>query len=80
MPRFDPSTTSGNALASLFRVWCPLRGDDPDGEVDGCDMTQAIAEHFEALGLDVGGPAAQVDGPPAVTPPPRKRARPPADS
>ncbi|MEU4266210.1 hypothetical protein ACYCCF_30150 [Streptomyces argenteolus] len=63
MLTFDPTTTSGSALASLFRVWCSLRGTDPEGEVDGADMTQAVAEHFEALGLDVGGPADQVDAP-----------------
>ncbi|MFE7759635.1 hypothetical protein [Streptomyces sp. NPDC057429] len=63
MLTFDPTTTSGTALASLFRVWCSLRGTDPQGEVNGGDLTQAVAEHFEALGLDVGGPASQVDAP-----------------
>ncbi|MFI8265341.1 hypothetical protein [Streptomyces sp. NPDC085665] len=63
MLTFDPTTTSGEALADLFRAWCELRGDDPDGDVNGGDMVDAVADAFEALGLDVGGPASQVDMP-----------------
>lgn len=61
MLKFDPTTTSGNALASLFRTWCELRGDDPEAEVDGGDLVTAVAEMFQDLDLDVGGPASQVD-------------------
>ncbi|MFB8026895.1 MULTISPECIES: hypothetical protein [unclassified Streptomyces] len=60
---FDPTTSSGKALVSLFRTWCALRGDDPEGGVNGGDLVEAVAERFEALGLDVGGPASQVDDP-----------------
>lgn len=61
---FDPTTTSGKALTSLFRTWCALRGDDdPEGDINGGDLVEAVAEHFEALGLDVDGPASQVDAP-----------------
>ncbi|MFG3132937.1 hypothetical protein ACGFZU_35215 [Streptomyces tendae] len=58
---FDPTTTSGAAVAELFRTWCRLRGDDPEGEVSGADFVTAAGELFEDLGLDVGGPASQVD-------------------
>ncbi|MFF9192593.1 hypothetical protein [Streptomyces rochei] len=57
---FDPTTTSGAAVAELFRTWCRLRGDDPEGEVSGADFVTAAGELFEHLGLDVGGPASQV--------------------
>ncbi|MFF4248976.1 hypothetical protein ACFYY2_31545 [Streptomyces sp. NPDC001822] len=60
---FDPTTTSGEELASLFRTWCALRGDDPEGDINGGDLVEAVGQHFEALGLDVGGPASQVDAP-----------------
>ncbi|MGW7196168.1 hypothetical protein [Streptomyces chryseus] len=60
MLTFDPTTTSGNALASLFRTWCELRGADPDGDVNGGDMVDELSTQFEALGLDVGGPVSQV--------------------
>jgi hypothetical protein len=58
---FDPTTTSGAAVAGLFRTWCRLRGDDPEGEVDGGDFVTAASEMFTELGLNVGGPASQVD-------------------
>lgn len=62
MRTFDPTiSTSGRALADLFRTWCRLRGDDPDGEVNGGDLVTAVGEMFEGLGLDVGGPASQVE-------------------
>lgn len=62
MRTFDPIiSTSGRALADLFRTWCRLRGDDPEAEVDGGDLVTAVSEMFEGLGLDVGGPASQVD-------------------
>ncbi|WP_329317231.1 hypothetical protein OG723_44480 (plasmid) [Streptomyces sp. NBC_01278] len=63
MLTFDPTTTSGEALADLFRAWCELRGDDPDGDVNGGDMVDAVADAFLALGLDIGGSASQVDMP-----------------
>ncbi|MGY4967085.1 hypothetical protein ACWDEE_40260, partial [Streptomyces sp. 900105245] len=63
MLAFDPSTTSGQALADLFRTWCELRGPDPDGEVSGGDLTEAVSAMFSGLGLDVGGPESQVDMP-----------------
>ncbi|MYX26819.1 hypothetical protein GTY75_09075 [Streptomyces sp. SID8381] len=58
---FDPTTTSGHAIAELFRTWCRLRGEAPEAEVDGGDLVTAVGEMFESLGLDVGGPASQVD-------------------
>ncbi|MFE1289701.1 hypothetical protein [Streptomyces sp. NPDC058751] len=62
MRTFDPTiSTSGRALADLFRTWCHLRGDDTDGEVDGGDLVKAVGEMFEGLGLNTGGPASQVD-------------------
>ena len=63
MLAFDPTTNSGHAFAVLFRRWCELRGDDPEGEVDGADMLEALAQQFDALGLDIGGPASQLDVP-----------------
>jgi hypothetical protein len=61
MRNFDPSTTSGDAIAGLFHTWCRLRGDDPEGEVDGGDFVTAASEMFADLGLDISGPASQVD-------------------
>ncbi|MEU5958275.1 hypothetical protein [Streptomyces sp. NPDC047525] len=63
MLTFDPTTTSGAALADLFRTWCKLRGDDPEGEVAGCDMMNALQATFKDLGLDVGGPVTQLEVP-----------------
>ncbi|MEU2462104.1 hypothetical protein ABZ604_31545 [Streptomyces sp. NPDC012473] len=63
MLSFDPTSTSGEAIASLFRAWCELRGDDPDGDINGGDLVDAVAQEFVALGLDVDGPAGQVDVP-----------------
>ncbi|MFD3967482.1 hypothetical protein ACFWRG_34565 [Micromonospora tulbaghiae] len=63
MLTFDPSTTSGKALADLFRTWCKLRGTDSEGEVSGAALVEAVEDMFGALGLDVGGPKVQVDMP-----------------
>ncbi|MGQ4404388.1 hypothetical protein ACN6K4_006012 [Streptomyces hayashii] len=63
MPSFDPNTTSGEALANLFYTWCELRGPDPEAEVDGGDLAEAVAGMFTSLGLDVAGPDSQVDMP-----------------
>ncbi|WP_435060500.1 hypothetical protein [Streptomyces sp. bgisy060] len=63
MLAFDPSTTSGEALANLFRTWCRLRGPDPEGAVSGAGLAEAVEGMFNALGLDLGGPEAQVDKP-----------------
>ncbi|WP_197371132.1 hypothetical protein, partial [Streptomyces clavuligerus] len=59
MLTFDPSTAS----AKLFHTWCELRGPDPEGEVRGGDLVEAVAAMFGAIGLDVGGPESQVDVP-----------------
>lgn len=56
-------TASDRALADLFRRWCALRGDDPDGDVNGGDLVEAVTEMFASLGLDVQGPSSQVDSP-----------------
>ncbi|MFD6335341.1 hypothetical protein ACFWGI_37970 [Streptomyces niveus] len=61
MPTFDPTTTSGVAVADLFRTWCALRGDMPGAQVDGIELAKAVGEMFQALGLDPVGPASQVD-------------------
>lgn len=59
---FPPlATASGNAVADLFRTWCRLRGDKPEGEVDRIELTTVVSEMFQDLGLDVAGPASQVD-------------------
>ncbi|WP_209446238.1 hypothetical protein [Streptomyces sp. MZ04] len=63
MLTFDPTTTSGVALAGLFRTWCRLRGDDTEGEVSRGDMMSALGATFQNLGLVVGGPATQLDVP-----------------
>lgn len=61
MLTFDPTTTSGNAIADLFRTWCRLRGEKPEKEVDRIELTTVVSEMFQDLGLDVAGPASQVD-------------------
>lgn len=61
MRTFDPTTTSGNAVADLFRTWCRLRGDKPGADVDRIELTTSVGEMFQDLGLDVAGPASQVD-------------------
>ncbi|MBT1188676.1 hypothetical protein HET69_33020 [Streptomyces sp. CJ_13] len=63
MPSFDPTTTSGEALANLFYTWCELRGSDTEEEVDGGDLVEAVKDMFTALGLDIAGPDSQVDMP-----------------
>ncbi|MFD6967373.1 hypothetical protein [Streptomyces sp. NPDC059949] len=63
MLSFDPTTTSGEALANLFYTWCELRGSDPEAEVDGGDLVEAVKDMFTDLGLDVAGPDSQVDMP-----------------
>jgi hypothetical protein len=61
MRTFDPTTTSGTALAELFRTWCQLRDNTPELGMDGGVLVGAVRETFETLGLDVDGPASQVD-------------------
>lgn len=63
MLTFDPTTTSGAALANLFRRYCELRGPNPEGEVSGGDMLQALTVAFEDIGLDVHGDGTQLDVP-----------------
>ncbi|MFF4276199.1 hypothetical protein [Streptomyces sp. NPDC001536] len=61
MLNFDLTTTSGRAIAELFRTWCSMGGNDPDSPVDGGDWMTAVNQWFESLGLDVHGSASQVD-------------------
>lgn len=63
MLTFDPTTTSGGVLADLFRRYCELRGPNPEGEVSGGDMLQALTAAFEDIGLDVHGDGTQLDVP-----------------
>ncbi|MEY9840630.1 hypothetical protein [Streptacidiphilus sp. EB103A] len=58
--KFDTTTSSGQAVAELFVYWCELRGEDPEGEVDGGFIVHALSQAFEALGLDIGGPPSQL--------------------
>ncbi|MEU7072870.1 hypothetical protein AB0B30_27445 [Streptomyces narbonensis] len=63
MLHFDPATTSGSAVASLFRVWCSLRDADPGRRPAAAELAGAVEEMFADLGLDLDGPPAQVQPP-----------------
>ncbi|WP_405759613.1 hypothetical protein [Streptomyces sp. NBC_00073] len=63
MLHFDPTTTSGSAVASLFRAWCSLRDAGPARRPDAAELADAVGEMFACLGLDPSGPPAQVDPP-----------------
>lgn len=63
MLRFDPTTTSGSAVATLFRTWCSMRNADSTSGLEGSPLTETLKEAFVDLGLDLVGPASQVDAP-----------------
>ncbi|GGR81748.1 hypothetical protein GCM10010269_21200 [Streptomyces humidus] len=63
MLHFDPATTSGSAVASLFRVWCSLRETGPGHRPEAAELASAVEEMFAGLGLDPDGPPAQVEPP-----------------
>ncbi|MGD1220616.1 hypothetical protein AB9Q10_19550 [Streptomyces krungchingensis] len=63
MLRFDPATTSGSAVASLFRVWCSLRDAGPGRRPEAVELADAVEEMFVSLGVDPAGPPAQVELP-----------------
>lgn len=63
MLRFDPTTTSGSAVAALFRTWCSMRDADSTGGLGGSPLAEAVEEAFVDLGLDLAAPASQVDVP-----------------
>ncbi|MFD8882076.1 hypothetical protein ACFV0H_06075 [Streptomyces erythrochromogenes] len=63
MLHFDPATTSGSAVASLFRVWCSLRDAGPVRQPEAAELADAVEEMFAGLGLDPAGPPAQVEPP-----------------
>lgn len=59
MLRFDPATTSGSAVASLFRTWCSLRDAGPGRWPEAAELADAVQEMFVGLVLDSAGPPAQ---------------------
>ncbi|MDX3204711.1 hypothetical protein ABZZ79_22060 [Streptomyces sp. NPDC006458] len=61
MLHFDPATTSGSAVASLFRVWCSLRDAGCGHRPNAAELAGAVEEMFAGLGLDPAGPPAQVE-------------------
>ncbi|MBK3627520.1 hypothetical protein JHN59_22280 [Streptomyces sp. MBT49] len=61
MLHFDPATTSGSAVASLFRVWWSLRETGPGHRPEAAELAGAVEEMF--AGLDPDGPPAQVEPP-----------------
>ncbi len=63
MLRFDPTTTSGSAVATLFRTWCSMRNAELTSGLEGPSLTETLKEAFVDLGLDLAGPASQVDAP-----------------
>ncbi|MFI6688435.1 hypothetical protein [Streptomyces sp. NPDC050485] len=63
MLHFDPTTTSGSAVASLFRAWCSLRDAGPGRQPNVTELAGAVEEMFACLSLDPSGPPAQVDPP-----------------
>ncbi|MFK0119374.1 hypothetical protein [Streptomyces sp. NPDC090994] len=63
MLRFDPTTTSGSAVVSLFRVWCSLRDAGPGRRPEPAEPTGALEEMFAGLGPGPAGPPAQVEPP-----------------
>ncbi|MBT1189998.1 hypothetical protein HET69_40000 [Streptomyces sp. CJ_13] len=63
MLHFDPTTTSGSAVASLFRVWCSLRDAGPGCRPEAAELAGAVEEMFADLGLDPAGPPAQAELP-----------------
>ncbi|WP_327740549.1 hypothetical protein OG749_46815 (plasmid) [Streptomyces nojiriensis] len=63
MLHFDPNTTNGSAVASLFRAWCSLRDAGPACKPAAAELADAVEEMFTCLGLDPSGSPAQVDPP-----------------
>ena len=57
MLHFDPATTSGSAVASLFRVWCSLRDAGCGHRPNAAELASAVEEMFAGLGR----PPAQVE-------------------
>ncbi|GLX22578.1 hypothetical protein Slala02_58810 [Streptomyces lavendulae subsp. lavendulae] len=50
-------------MATLFRVWCSLRDTGPGRRPEAAELAGAVEEMFAGLGLDLDGPAAQVEPP-----------------
>ena len=61
MLRLDPATTSGSAVAFLFRTWCFLRGAGPGRRPEAAELAYAVEDMAVGHGLDPAGPPAQVE-------------------
>ncbi|MET9103793.1 hypothetical protein [Streptomyces antibioticus] len=61
MLRLDPATTSGSAVAFLFRTWCFLRDAGPGRRPEAAELADAVEDMAVGLGLDPAGPPAQVE-------------------
>ncbi|MFE3166688.1 hypothetical protein [Streptomyces sp. NPDC059224] len=56
MLRLDPATTSGSAVAFLFRTWCFLRDAGPGRRPEAAELAYAVEDMAVGLGLDPPGP------------------------
>jgi hypothetical protein len=56
---FDPTAVEGQAIADLFRACKAI--EDSTGGWNGGDDVEAACDTFQLLGIDVNGPAEQVD-------------------
>ncbi len=52
MLRLDPATTSGSAVAFLFRTWCFLRDAGPGRRPEAAELADAVEDMAVGLGLD----------------------------
>ncbi|MCX4681651.1 hypothetical protein OG413_41355 [Streptomyces sp. NBC_01433] len=57
--KYDPTTTEGEAIASLFRGCKNI--EDSDGSWNGGDIVEWLSNWFADLGIDPDGPSYQVD-------------------
>ncbi|ODA71687.1 hypothetical protein [Streptomyces sp. AVP053U2] len=56
MLRFAPATTSGSAVAFLFRTWRFLRDAGPGRRPEAAELADAVEDMAVGLGLDPAGP------------------------
>jgi hypothetical protein len=56
MLRLDLATTSGSAVAFLFRTWCFLRDAGPGRRPEAAELAYAVEDMAVGLGLDPAGP------------------------
>ncbi|MEU2086895.1 hypothetical protein ABZ569_34140 [Streptomyces albus] len=57
--RFDPKNREGKVLADLFRACKEI--EENYGDWNGSEIVDCLTEVFDRLGLDVNGPADQVE-------------------